>query len=305
MPDSNTIFEITSRTIQRRFLMRPSKEVNEIILGVIGRGLELYPSVELYIYVFMSNHFELLASAPDFGTISAFIGHLKSNIARELGAIHDWREKFWGRRFSSIPVLDEPALLGRVRYILEHGCKENLVVRPGDWPGLQCVRALTEGEPIKGYWYDRTAAYLADREGKQVSSDEFVQEYEVRLKPLPCWADLTEEARQAKFSDLVEAIEIETAERVRKGDARPLGRKRVLRQNPHDHPERPNQSPAPPCHAARRAVRRWYRRAYREFLEAYQRASKRFRSGRLSVEFPAHCFRPPLPYYSGQAFAPG
>ncbi len=33
-----SVVEVTSRTIQGRLLLRPSPEVNDIILGVIGRG---------------------------------------------------------------------------------------------------------------------------------------------------------------------------------------------------------------------------------------------------------------------------
>jgi len=305
MPDSHTVFEITSRTIQRRYLMRPSNEVNEIILGVIGRAQERYPGVALYLMVFMSNHFELLGSAPDFGVLSAFIGYLKSNIARELGELHHWKEKFWGRRFRAIPVLDESALLGRVRYILEHGCKENLVERPGDWPGVNCVAALTEGKPLVGWWYDRTSAYWARREGRELASSDFAQRYEVKLTPLPCWAHLTESERQRRYRVLVDEIEQDTRDRLKTERIRPLGVARVLAQDPHSSPESQNRSPAPLCHAVRRRIRSWYHRSYRRFVEAYRRASEQFRAGDLSVEFPPFCFRPPLPYAVVPTSAPG
>jgi len=305
MPDESTIFEITSRTIQARFLLKPSKEVNEIILGIIGRAQTLYPDVHLYCFVFLSNHFEIIGSAPEFDVISAFICYLKSNIARELGATYDWKEKFWGRRFRAISVLDEPALLGRVRYVLEHGCKENLVDRPGDWPGVQCVAALTEGAPLIGYWYDRTAAYQAGRKGQEVDPHDFVEKYEVQLTPLPIWAEASEETRRERYRELVQDIERETRERHERDGTRPLGLARIRAQDPHEHPDSPKRSPAPACHASSRRVRRWFRRAYRRFVAAYRRASERFRAGVLDVEFPVRCFRPPLPYQRGAMLAPG
>jgi len=296
MPDSHTLFEITSRTIQRRFLMRPSREVNQIILGVIGRAQELYPEVSLYLFVFLSNHFEMLASAPGFGSISAFVGYIKSNIARELGEIHDWKEKFWGRRFRAIPVLDEAAMHGRVRYILEHGCKENLVARPGDWPGVSCVATLTEGAPLEGVWYDRTAAYAARREGKELSTEEFAQEYQVELDVLPGWDEFSDSRRRQRFRGLVRAIERETRERMELEGIEPLGVEKILAVDPHASPARPNRSPAPLCHAAARAVRSWYRRVHRSFVDAYRGASASFRAGEFGVEFPVFSFHPPLPY---------
>ena len=53
------IVEVTSRTVHGRYLMRPSGEVNEIILGIVGRG-EIKYGVELYAFVFLSNHFHVL-----------------------------------------------------------------------------------------------------------------------------------------------------------------------------------------------------------------------------------------------------
>lgn len=302
----NTVVEITATTIQNRYLLRPSDEVNDIILGCIARAQEQYPTVALHLFVFLSTHFDLILSAPDHDAISRFVGHLKSNIARELGPIHDWEAKFWGRRFRSIPVLDEEALLGRVRYVLSHGCKENLVDRPGDWPGVQCVRAVTRGERLFGTWLDRTGRYRASRKkGEAPRAADFAQRLEVKLTPLPCWAELSEAQRQAKYRRLVKEIEAETRARHAAAGTRPLGVSAVLSQDPHARPARPKRSPAPLCHAASRAVREEFRKAYRAFVSAYRAASARFRAGALDVEFPSDCFRPPLPYQvAAGAFAP-
>jgi len=304
-PDESTIFEITSRTIQARFLIKPSKEVNEIVLGIIGRAQTLYPEISMYCFVFLSNHFEILGSAPEFDVISAFVGYVKSNIARELGAIYDWKEKFWGRRFRAISVLDEPALLGRVRYVLEHGCKENLVDRPGDWPGVQCVAALTDGTPLVGYWYDRTAAYQAGRKGQEVDPRDFVVEYEVQLTPLPVWDERCDETQRERVRELLRDIEQETRNRHKREGTRPLGLARIRAQDPHGHPDSPRRSPAPACHASSRRVRLWYQGAYRRFAAEYKRASALFRTGAQNVEFPVRCFRPAPLYRRGLVFTPG
>jgi len=310
MPAPYTIFVVTVRTLQERFLLRPSKEANEIILACLGRSQFLYPNVRLHHFDFLSNHFDLILSAPDFHQISAFVGHFESVLARKLGCLVEWRQKFWGRRFRPIPVLDDEALLGRVRYALEHGCKENLVMRPRDWPGVSCVAALTEGEALVGYWHDRTEEYKDAQRGKTVKSSDYVRRYEIKLTPLPLWADLSEPQRQAQYRHIIKDIEEETRERHEKNGTRPLGAEAVLAQDPHDRPQHSKHSPAPLCHAASEAVRKTYRQAYRAFVNAYYRASELFRAGQLDVEFPEHCFRPPLPYRAGAspgacAAAPG
>ena len=55
----------------------------------------------------------------------------------------------------------------RLAYILSHGCKENLVARPQDWPGVHCVTALVSGQPIEGTWFDRTKEWEARRRGEK------------------------------------------------------------------------------------------------------------------------------------------
>ena len=54
--DPQTIFFITSRTIQSRFLMAPSEKTNELIGGILARAVRQC-QVELFAYVFTSNHF--------------------------------------------------------------------------------------------------------------------------------------------------------------------------------------------------------------------------------------------------------
>lgn len=41
-PEGGAMVEVTNRTIQERFLLRPSRELNEIALGVVGRAQRLY-----------------------------------------------------------------------------------------------------------------------------------------------------------------------------------------------------------------------------------------------------------------------
>jgi hypothetical protein len=41
-----------------------------------------------------------------------------------------------------LPVLDDAALVGRLRYLLVHGVKEGLVEKWAEWPGLTCLAQL-------------------------------------------------------------------------------------------------------------------------------------------------------------------
>jgi hypothetical protein len=79
----------------------------------------------------------------------------------------DWTGKIWERRYQAIVISDEEeAQVARLKYVLSHGVKENLVARLRDWPGLHCVRQIVDGEPLAGTWYGRTQQYLARRKGE-------------------------------------------------------------------------------------------------------------------------------------------
>ncbi len=65
--------------------------------------------------------------------------------------------------------------MGRLGYILSHGCKENLVARPQDWPGVHCVTALLTGEPIEGTWFDRTREWKARQRGEELGARQFAE----------------------------------------------------------------------------------------------------------------------------------
>ena len=194
-------FEITTRAIQSRLLMRPSKRVNETILGIVGRALARFPSLKLFGFIFLSNHYHMLLWAPDQEVLSAFMSYVNGLLARKIGRLHDWRDRFWSRRFEDIVVLDEEALVGRLEYLLDNGVKEGLVASPYEWPGATCVRTLTHGERLVGVWEDASAAYRARQAGQKVPAGAFRSEVEVCLEPIPAWKDLPTSEQRARPRD--------------------------------------------------------------------------------------------------------
>ena len=87
------IVELTSRCVQGRFLMRPSSQVNDRILGIIGRAQRL-TGVRLYAFNFQSNHSHELAGVDSVEQMAAYECILKGNLARELGRHYEWKEQF-------------------------------------------------------------------------------------------------------------------------------------------------------------------------------------------------------------------
>ena len=107
VPEKKTLVEVTTRTVQSRFLLQPSDELNEIVLGVLGRAQKLYP-VEICAFAFASGHYHLLLVVDDAQQLASFVGYFNSNLAREVCRLVDWSDKVWSRRYRAIVVSGEP-----------------------------------------------------------------------------------------------------------------------------------------------------------------------------------------------------
>lgn len=281
--------------MQSRYLLRPSPELERRVLGVLGRA-QRRTGIEIHAFVFASNHYHLLASPESPAQLVRFMTEVQSNLAREAGDLHDWNDRFWSRRYRHIPVSDEPeAQVARLRYCLAHGVKEGLVARCRDWPGAACVRALTEGEPLEGIWYDRTAYYEARRSRGRADLADFATPESVRLSPLPCWRHLDPEEIRERVVRLVTEIE-QSAHRHRLATgAGVAGVRAVRRRDPHDRPKQTKRGVAPRFHAVTRGAFRALREAARAFAEEFRHAADLLRRGDPSPDFPPGAFPPAAP----------
>jgi REP element-mobilizing transposase RayT len=297
--EGSGLVEVTCRTVQGRFLLTPSNELNEIILGALGRAQELYP-IGICAFAFASNHFHLLLRVESTHRLALFMGHFNSNLAREAGRLVHWREKFWGRRYQAIPVSEEEAAQAeRLRYILAHGCKEALVEQLRDWPGVSAVRALLGEETLEGLWFDRTREHIARRRGIAFERLDFATPYRLHLDPLPCWAHLSVEEYRRRIAEMVEEIEGQAALQRQLRGLPAKGAAAVLAQEPQAAPQRLKKSPAPLFHAASRKVRLELYEGYKYFVAAFRDAAERLRAGEPNVVFPSGSFPPAAPWVAG------
>jgi REP element-mobilizing transposase RayT len=306
IPEGGSLVEVTCRSVQGRFLLKPSEELRRVVIGVLARGQKLYP-VEIHAFVFLSNHYHLLLSVEDALQLARFMNYLNSNLAREAGRLYRWREKFWGRRYQAIVVSEEEvAQVSRLRYLLSQGCKEGLVARPRDWPGAQCVEALVGDRSLAGLWFDRTQEYAARVRGESFHRLRFATVETIKLDSLPCWRHLSKREYGIRVGEVIVEIEAETAARHAREGTRPLGVKAILVQDPHDRPETLKKAWAPAFHAATKSARRELVEAYRWFVGAYREAAERLGQGNESARFPEGSFPPRLPFVGRSVeLAPG
>lgn len=281
---------ITSRCFQARMLMTPHTPlVREVSGGVLAHALEKY-GVKLFGYSFLSNHFHLVIGAQG-AVIADFMQYLLANLSKKLGRLvkGGWRGRFWERRYSAEPILDEPALEGMVRYAVAHGVKEGLVARAEDWEGLHCAAQLRDGQPRVFRWHDWTRRWNARRaEGAKEESrwgEKFSKPVTLLLTPLPQWERLSCDARRARATKILREVDAKHAQK------RVLGVEAVRAQST-SRPKSPKQTPRPHCHASSEHAHAQYRSQYAAFLEAYRAASRQWRAGHAHAEFPAGSFRP-------------
>jgi REP element-mobilizing transposase RayT len=284
---------VTSRCYQGRLLLRPSQEVNEVVGGVLARAVQQSAgTVRLHAFTFASNHFHLLVWARG-AALAGFMQYLRANLSRKVGRLVDWSGGFWERRYSAEPVLDNTALVGRLRYVLAHGVKEGLVEKCAEWPGLTCLPQLLGPARRLFRWFNWTKRWnnrsREDTEGARGRyAEEWAEPVELELAPLPCWDGLREEERQRAVRGLVDDVEAEARAR-----GKPvLGRRAVLTQHPHTRPEHLKHSPRPLGHASTGQALGGLREQYRAFVAAFREAAARWMQGDFSVCFPLFSFPP-------------
>jgi REP element-mobilizing transposase RayT len=262
--------------------------------------------VEICGFSVLSSHYHLLLWVPDARSMARFMGYFQTNAAREVARLTDWPDGIWSDRYTSIPVSDEPAAqVDRLRYVLAQGVKDGLVARVEEWPGISMIRAVLEGEPLRGTWFNRTLEYRARLRRKREDSEpeSFPSQETVSLSQLPCWRHLSPEVYGELVAGLVREIEADAAAERKLTGREPLGQEAILRQHPQTRPEKLKKSPAPLFHAASKEARQGLRAAYGLFLAAFREAAERLKAGDRLARFPNGCFPPALPFVGLSATA--
>jgi len=297
VPD-HALVEVTTRTLHGRPLLRPSPELNDLVLGIIGRAQAHY-RMTIHAFVVTSTHAHFILSPDNAEQLARFMQFVNGNMAKQAGRLHLWPERLWSRRYRSIVIADEQAALARLRYVLAHGAKEGLVEGgPGSWPGANCVAALCRGEPLRGTWLDRSAEYRARMRGESVPGMRFASTYDIKLDPLPGLQHLTESQRQTETRHMIKGIEAE-AEATNRAQGRvPMGVAAILAQDPHARPARLERRPAPFVHASDRETAAGFRGRYRCYVDGFRAGARRLKArvGEFVDLFPLSSFPPALPF---------
>jgi hypothetical protein len=321
--DTGVVYSAATRCNDRQFLFRPDhnpanpllaascpanalNKANDVtpvpsvvnVIGAsVGRALAKHP-VDLNWFEANLDH-EHAGVAPADGAQRAEIPHFfrgaHSLIAREINRLLDREDHVYGERYRVEPCLDDASAEQKLVYAMANAVKDGLVERVSESPFFSTFRHLAFGEPLRFWYIDRTAWWRKGGPRPGNREKDHLKWVTFALAPLPGWGSMTVHQRRARFRHLVREAEQIAAE-ARAVEGRGVAGVAALRRlDPRDRPRNPKKfGPQPLCHTADPALRRAYKRDWRDFLQAYRAASLAYRAGDFEVEFPDGSFRPPL-----------
>jgi hypothetical protein len=92
IPQGGALVEVTCRTLRSMYLLTPSQELNEIIVGVLARAQRRHP-VRVCGLTFLSSHFHLVLEVDDAEQLTRFMHLVGSKLGKEIARHTGWREK--------------------------------------------------------------------------------------------------------------------------------------------------------------------------------------------------------------------
>jgi hypothetical protein len=294
---TDLVYEVTIETIQGRYLLRPTREVRDLVNGVLARAQARYRGVSVFAFVFTRDRAMLLLSSSVEDQLPRFMAYLKGGISRKLGRLLDWSGTMWAGRYRSTPILDEDAIVERLRHVLSLGVDEGLVLSPRDWPGATCVPALLGSMKLEGTWIDRDHEASLRALGLEPPAAAYMHGYRVELTPIPGWEALPPAELAARYRAIIESIELEYLV-VTGGEV--VGPVELQLEDPFSRRRSAWRRLRALCHATCDAVKDAFRSGYRAFCSAFRSAAAALRgrhdaARELTAGFPAGSYpRPDL-----------
>jgi REP element-mobilizing transposase RayT len=132
---TDTTYLVTRRCSERRFFLRPSKALNEVVRYILAVAAERH-GVALHAFCVLSNHLHLIVTDVR-GNLPAFEQYVGSLVARAINALHGHWESFWAPgSYSAVKLPEASDTLSKIAYVLANPVAAGLVRHAREWPGL-------------------------------------------------------------------------------------------------------------------------------------------------------------------------
>ncbi|MDR2337761.1 MAG: transposase [Deltaproteobacteria bacterium] len=144
----NTVLFITSR-VEKDLPFPAYPLINTTLLGILARAKSLY-DISICHFVFMSNHFHLLAVVRNPADVPNFIRLLKLESAAAINRICGVRQNtVWTNGFDDPIVLTSDKVIDTIKYIYKNPAAADLVNSIEQYPGLSSWSMFRRGEHQK------------------------------------------------------------------------------------------------------------------------------------------------------------
>lgn len=299
----------TSRTIASKLWFVNNHKLEQDILGYLARYTTRY-EVDLYAFAIEGNHLHHVECFPHKNRAS-FMRDFNSMVAKAVAREVDSFEggKLWARRYSSEFLPGDEDIEKYFFYTVLQPVKDGLVPSIGQYPFYNCFHDAIHGIE-RAFKVIRWADYHSDlRHNPNVRITDYTEIVKLKYKRLPGYEHLSQKEyikmMNHKLAVHQEAIVKERAEE----GLGYLGRDALLKAKPGGIPVHTKTSnmlthrPRVLCVDPERKEKTldWYFDMYFRYKEA----SKRFRAGELSVEFPIGTYRPYTAYAKPEQKPPG
>lgn len=298
--ETEALTNAIARAERDREFARPSvphstftDSIPNMIGSCLARGVQKF-GIQLYGFVWMSNHGHLLIQAPR-GNFAEFMAYLNGQIAVNVNRFLGRKHQLWARRYAAAQVLDEAEELERLAYLLANPQNAGIAESIESWAGLSSASYFFQNESQRFLCFDRTAWY---KEGRPDDIAPFLSTVELQHSLLPQLLKFNKAQLRSELRRAIQAkLKVPTSSAAINWDG--SARRRFLARTviPTDRPESSLHNPRkrsvqPLCHTTKPLLYRLYQEWYRDFRKAYEISSREYRSGNIRVEFPLGSFAP-------------
>lgn len=290
---------LTTRSRNSELWFVNNEPLEDAILGYVAKYSKRY-NVRLYGLAIEGNHIQAPAHFPDLNRAN-FMRDLNSSIARAIPRLTpEYRGgRFWARRYSSeiLPAPDD--IEEYVFYTALQPIQDGLVERISEYPGYHFFHDAVWGIKRKFEVVNWAAYNEAKRFKKSVRVKDFIETVTLEYSRIPGYEHLTWKEYATMMYDKLEKRRLVIVND-RKSQKLGFAGKHNLKLTPRgslpkDSKTSLTQSHRPRvlsvCDIRRAECKNWYFSIYFE----YQHASREYRSGNLSIEFPKGTYKPYIP----------
>ena len=295
---------LTTRSRNSELWFINNAPLEEAILGYAARYKGRY-GVSLYGLAIEGNHIQAPASFAGENRAS-FMRDFNSSVAR---AIPRYTPEypggsFWARRYSSEFLPAEEDIEEYFFYTALQPINDGLVEKLSEYPGYHFFHDAIWGiertyKVVKWKEY-RAALKRNQKRKKRVWIKDYIEEVKLRYDRVPGYEELTQKEYALMMAKKLEERRVEIVNRRKARGLGFLGAER-MKQIPRGARARNSKVSTMESHRPRvlsvsnerrAAVKAWYFEKY----FAYKEASKRYRAGEYTVEFPSGMYKPMIPH---------